>query len=94
MRLLRLLPPVVLALAALGLAQGPGPATLQLTPLVESDAAAGGTVRLALQIAVPDGLHIQSNAPRDPALIPTALTIDAPAGFAVTGIAFPDSIDF
>jgi thiol:disulfide interchange protein len=94
MRLLRLLPPVVLALAALGLAQGPGPATLQLTPLVESDGAAGGTVRLALQIAVPDGLHIQSNAPRDPALIPTALTIDAPAGFAVTGIAFPDSIDF
>jgi thiol:disulfide interchange protein len=94
MRLLRLLPPVALALAALGLAQGPGPAALVLTPLVESDAPAGSTVRLALQIAVPDGLHIQSNAPRDPALIPTALSIEAPAGFAVTGIAFPDSIDF
>ncbi len=96
MRLLRLLPPVVLilALGAVGLAQGPGPAALRLTPLVESDAPAGGTVRLALQIAVPDGLHIQSNAPRDPALIPTSLVVDAPAGFRVTGIAFPDSIDF
>jgi cytochrome c biogenesis protein CcdA/thiol-disulfide isomerase/thioredoxin len=92
MRLLRLLPPVVFVLAALGLAQGP--AALRLTPLAEGDAPAGGTVRLALQIAVPDGLHIQSNAPRDPALIPTSLAIDAPAGFTVTGIAFPDSVDF
>ena len=47
----------------------------EITPLVESDGVRpGSTVRVALQIALPDGFHVQSNKPRDPSLIPTELT--------------------
>lgn len=64
-----------------------------LTPLVESDAPAGGSVRAALQIRLPKQLHVQSNKPRDPSLIPTVLTIDAPPGVRVGEIVFPEASD-
>ncbi len=66
----------------------------EVTPLVESTAVHAGTdVRLALQVSLPEGLHTQSNKPRDPTLIPTVLTIDAPAGVTVTELVFPPSTD-
>ena len=34
---------------------------------------AGQTVHVALQVSLPEGLHTQSNKPRDPTLIPTVL---------------------
>ena len=49
--------------------------------------------RVALKVTVPEGLHTQSNKPRDPLLIPTTLTIDAPAGVTVHEIVWPPSID-
>jgi len=50
-----------------------------VTPLVETNGAhAGDTVRTALAVKLPEGLHVQSNKPRDPLLIATELTIDAP----------------
>ena len=68
--------------------------TATLTPLVERDTAGvGQTVRLALQVSLPEGLHTQSNKPRDPNLIPTVLTIDAPAGITIDEIVFPPSTD-
>src|SRR5437870_5093349 len=36
-------------------------------------------VRLALRVTLPEGVHTQSNKPRDPSLIPTELNVDAPA---------------
>ena len=66
----------------------------ELTPLVESDAAPGAPVRAALQVRIPDGFHVQSDAPRDPTLIPTVLTFDAPDGVKVTEIVFPQATDF
>jgi thiol:disulfide interchange protein len=88
----------LLAAAWLGLA---GPAAAQLrgvkadvAPLLESDGArAGSDARAALQITLPDGFHVQSNKPRDPDLIPTELTVDAPAGVAVGEVVFPTPID-
>jgi thiol:disulfide interchange protein DsbD len=65
-----------------------------LTPIVESDAAVGSSVRAALQVRLPSTLHVQSNKPRDPSLIPTTLTIDAPAGVGVGEIVFPEATDF
>lgn len=65
----------------------------ELTPLVESDGAAGTSVRAALQVSLPDTLHVQSNKPRDPSLIPTVLTVDAPAGVRVAEIVFPRPTD-
>jgi len=65
-----------------------------VTPLVESDGArSGAPVRVALRVALPEGLHTQSNKPRDANLIPTVLTIDAPAGISVDEIVFPPSTD-
>jgi thiol:disulfide interchange protein DsbD len=83
----------VLFIPAAAVAQLRGvPATL--TPLVEHERAAqGATVRVALQVALPDGFHVQSNKPRDPLLIPTVLTIDAPAGVAVKEIVFPKPVE-
>ena len=77
--------------AALGQLRG---IRADLTPLVESDARVGASVRAAVLVRIPDRYHVQSNAPRDPSLIPTVLTIDAPAGLIVTEIVFPKATDF
>ena len=68
--------------------------TAELTPLVESDAAPGSPVRAALQVRIPDRFHVQSDAPRDPTLIPTVLTVDAPAGVKVAEVVFPTATEF
>src|SRR5580693_4052684 len=59
-------------------------------PFVESDHVHAGTaVRAALQVSLPEGLHVQSNAPRDPSLIPTVLKIEPPPGITVDEIVYP-----
>ena len=65
-----------------------------VTPITETDGVrAGSPARVALTVSLPEGLHTQSNTPRDPLLIPTELTIDAPAGVTVSEIVFPPSTD-
>ena len=65
-----------------------------VTPLVERPGVhAGELVRLALQVSLPEGLHTQSNAPIDPTLIPTALTINAPAGVTIDEVVYPKATD-
>jgi thioredoxin:protein disulfide reductase len=64
-----------------------------VTPLVERSAVAGQSVRVALKVSLPEGLHTQSNRPRDETLIPTELTVDAPAGVAVREIVWPPATD-
>ncbi len=67
---------------------------VEVTPLVGSDGApAGSTARAALRISLPDGFHVQSNRPRDPSLIPTVLSIDAPDGVTVQEVVFPPTTD-
>jgi thioredoxin:protein disulfide reductase len=66
----------------------------EVTAIVERDAVHAGTdVRVALQVRLPEGLHMQSNAPRDPNLIPTVLSIEAPSGVTVSEIVYPPSTD-
>lgn len=73
----------------------PGRPRAQLTPLVESSGVHAGTaLRLALRVSLPDGVHVQSNQPRDPMLIASALTIEAPAGVTVGEIVYPAPTDF
>jgi DsbC/DsbD-like thiol-disulfide interchange protein len=55
---------------------------------------AGRTTRLALRVALPDGVHVQSNAPRDPLLIATAVTVVPPSGVTVEQIVYPPATDF
>ena len=82
----------VLLAASAAAAQPPRPRA-EITPLVEGPVRAGAPVRVALKIALPEGLHTQSNKPRDPLLIPTTLTIDPPAGVTVDEIVWPMPTD-
>ncbi len=69
------------------------PVTLET--LVESDGVrAGSTVRAVLQVTLPEGLHVQSNKPRDPALIPTELLLEPPTGVRGVEVVFPKAVDF
>lgn len=54
---------------------------------------AGSTLRVAVRVTLPDGIHVQSNAPRDPMLIGTSLTVQAP-GVTVVDTAYPPATDF
>lgn len=66
-----------------------------ITPIVEASGVhPGTTARVALQVELPENLHVQSDQPRDPTLIPTVLTVEPPPGIAFKGIAFPEPIDF
>ena len=83
---------VILVVAAVSAQLSRPKATV--TPLAGRPAAqAGGTVRLALKVSLPEGLHTQSNRPLDPTLIPTVLSIDAPAGVAVDEIVYPPATE-
>jgi thiol:disulfide interchange protein DsbD len=65
-----------------------------VVPFVERDGVHAGTkVRVALQVSLPEGLHVQSNAPRDPSLIPTVLRVEAPAGITVDEMVYPPPTD-
>jgi thioredoxin:protein disulfide reductase len=66
----------------------------ELTPSVTTPTIrAGAPVRVALKVKLPAAIHVQSDKPRDPALIPTVLTIDAPAGVTVSKIHYPAARD-
>ena len=66
----------------------------ELSPLVEARVVhAGGPVRLALRVSLPEGLHSQSNKPRDPLLIPTVLTVTPPAGVTVDELVYPKTTE-
>ena len=65
-----------------------------VTPLLGADGVhAGDSIRAALTVSLPERFHVQSNKPRDPDLIPTELTIDAPAGVTVKELVFPAPVD-
>ena len=67
----------------------------EVTPLLGSDAVhAGDTVRAVLTVTLPEHFHVQSNKPRDPDLIATELSIDAPAGVSAKEVVFPATVDF
>ena len=66
----------------------------EVTPLLDSDGVhAGDTVRGALTVTLPEGFHVQSNKPRDPDLIATELSVDAPTGVTVKEVVFPAAVD-
>jgi cytochrome c biogenesis protein CcdA/thiol-disulfide isomerase/thioredoxin len=65
-----------------------------LMAVVESDAPAGGRVRAAVHARVPEGYHLQSNAPRNPNLIATTLVVDVPDGVRAVEVVFPKPTEF
>jgi len=87
---------VVAALLASTVAvSGQGRPRAVVTPAVEVDGVPAGTAtRLAIHVALPEGLHVQSDRPRDPSLIPTVLSLDPPAGVTVSSLVYPVPSDF
>jgi len=85
----------LIAFAAVGMSQGAPPAfRIDIDRLVEAPASAGSIARVALRVMLPEGFHVQSNQPRDPALIATVLGVDPPAGVQALEVVFPKAIDF
>jgi thiol:disulfide interchange protein DsbD len=91
---------LLFALVAAGCTPPPAETTARQALLTEYDALlerqvvhAGTTIHGVLRVPLPDGLHLQSNAPREAGLIPTRLTFAPPGGVTVTEIVFPPSID-
>ena len=93
MGLRRAAPIALLTLVLLGVRQL-GPAPLQVAPVLEaSEVHPGTTVRGLLRVQIPAGLHVQSNTPRDPSLIPAELSFEQVPGVTVVEAVFPESID-
>ncbi len=84
---------VALAIAAPLAAQAQRPRA-EVAPAVDtSPVKAGATAQLTLHVRLPKDIHVQSNKPRDPLLIPTVLTLEAPAGITVDAIEYPPASD-
>lgn len=65
-----------------------------VTPIVGADGVqAGEAIRVALRVQLPAGLHVQSDKPRDPSLIPTVLSLQTPSGVRVSEIVYPRPTD-
>ena len=91
----RIIAGLMLAALCVHPAHGQSRPVAEIAPFVETDGVrAGSSARVALTVTLPEGLHVQSNQPRDPTLIPTVLTIDAPPGVRVTKLIFPEPKDF
>jgi thiol:disulfide interchange protein len=74
---------------------GAQPPRAKVTPVAENASVAAGTeTRVALTVSLPPKLHVQADKPRDPSLIPTVLTVEAPAGVRVTNLIYPHPEDF
>ena len=70
-------------------------AMAKLTPVVEQQAIQPGqTVMVELRVELPEEIHVQSDKPRDPFLIPTILTFTLQKGVTVEEIMYPPSTDF
>ena len=75
-------------------AQMPG-GGVTVQPVAEkASVAAGETLRLALDVKVPAGLHLQADRPRDKTVIPARLALKTPAGLTFVDVTFPPSTTF
>ena len=84
---------VLLCGAASARAQFRVPKADVTTLLASVDVQPGTSVRAAIQVRLPETLHVQSNAPRDPSFIPTTLSIAPPPGVRVTELVYPVASD-
>ena len=67
----------------------------QLTTAVEEQIfRPGDTATLKLDVQLPEDIHVQSDKPRDPYVIPTVLTLTLPKGLTLQAITYPESTDF
>jgi len=69
-----------------------GPPSIEITERYAADGAHPGSLfRMAVEVQLDPGYHVNSNEPLDPYLIPTTLVFNAPAGISVRKLAFPET---
>ncbi len=69
------------------------PPEVRISAVAETDAAHSGvTARVALEVTLDPGFHVNSDTPLDDFLIPTVLTVNPPDGISLDGVAFPEAI--
>jgi DsbC/DsbD-like thiol-disulfide interchange protein len=62
----------------------------EVTPSAEAATVSPGAIaHLTLKVRLPEHVHVQAHEPRDPLLIPTVLTVEAPAGTTVEAVTYP-----
>jgi thioredoxin:protein disulfide reductase len=84
----------LLAIAGTAPAQALRPPMADIVAAVATDGGLpGSAVRVAIDVTLPEGLHVNANQPRDPTLIPVVLTVDPPAGVTVDEIVYPVPMD-
>lgn len=74
-------------------AQVKRPAPTITTEVPPGGASPGAAVRLRLRIVLPSGLHVQSDKPRDPSLIPAKLSLTPPSGVSIVRTTYPTATD-
>jgi hypothetical protein len=86
---------VVLALALQLGAQTPGSAqpTVEMAAVTGAHVRPGSTTKVELDFRVGSNFHINSNKPNSPLLIPTSLTLTAPAGLQIAALHYPPGED-
>ena len=90
---LRATPALVLVVGLASPATAQRPYDVKINPIAETDAVHPGTsARVALEISLDAGYHVNSNTPLDEFLIPTILTVNPPTGISLGGVAFPEAI--
>lgn len=69
----------------------PKKVALTIRPFVDRDpVSAGTTAYAALEVTVPKKFHVNAHEPLESHLIPTTLTVEAPAGVSVREIVYPE----
>jgi len=82
-------------LLAPAIAFAQSPADTQVTPLNgASGVRPGESINLALRVVLAEGLHAQSNKPKDESLIPTTLTFEPTPGATPIEVVFPAAQEF
>ena len=74
-------------------AQSHRPAPTFQTKVVSARIAPGSNAHLRLTVVLPNGLHVQSDKPRDPGLIATVLTLEKADGVSIVRTTYPKATD-
>lgn len=78
----------------IGFAAAPGNQSVQLVSPSELETPHAKAQTQQLRFVIDHGLHINSHTPKSHFLIPTSLTLDAPAGVQIAAIQYPAGVDY
>lgn len=80
--------------AGIGFGQAPSKQWVQMVSSPQVALAAGHPGSQPVRFLIQTGYHINSHTPLSPYLIPTTLTLDAPAGLRIARIDYPQGVEY